>query len=232
MELFVGTSGWSYSWNLAGSFEWFVRNSGLNAVELNMSFYRFPYASVVRSWASKGKALRWAVKANRLITHTFKFGKRAFQAWERFRELFGPLEPCIDFYLFQLPPFMTPKFAPAIEKFILRTGLGMRFAIEVRNQKWFNRECVSWASKLGVTWVSVDSPDFPLDVFNTNGLVYVRMHGRTAWYSHRYSGEELREVAEKILKSGAEKAYVFFNNDHAMLENAREMTQILSSKNF
>ena len=127
---------------------------------------------------------------------------------------------------------MTPKFAPAIEKFILRTGLGRRFAIEVRNQKWFNRECVSWASKLGVTWVSVDSPDFPLDVFNTNGLVYVRMHGRTAWYSHCYSGEEFREVAEKILKSGAEKAYVFFNNDHAMLENAREMTQILSKQKF
>jgi uncharacterized protein YecE (DUF72 family) len=39
MELFVGTSGWFYSWNPDGSFDWFCRFSGLNAVELNMSFY-------------------------------------------------------------------------------------------------------------------------------------------------------------------------------------------------
>jgi uncharacterized protein YecE (DUF72 family) len=228
MEFFVGTSGWSYSWNLDGNFEWYVESSRLNAVELNMSFYRYPYANVVRSWASKGKALRWAVKANRLITHTFKFREKAFQAWGRFHSLFEPLEPCIDFYLFQLPPSMTPKFIPIIEKFALKADLGKKFAIEVRNQKWFNSECVDWASKLGITWVSVDSPDFPLDVFSTNGLVYVRMHGRTEWYSHYYSDEELREVAEKILRSEAEKAYVFFNNDHAMLENARRMAEILS----
>jgi uncharacterized protein YecE (DUF72 family) len=40
MELFVGTSGWFYSWNPDGSFDWFSRFSGLNAVELNMSFYK------------------------------------------------------------------------------------------------------------------------------------------------------------------------------------------------
>jgi uncharacterized protein YecE (DUF72 family) len=161
------------------------------------------------------------------ITHTFKFREKAFRVWEKFHILFEPLEPCIDFYLFQLPLSMTPKFIPIIEKFVLKAGLGKRFAIEVRNKKWFNSECVDWASKLGLTWVSVDSTDFPLDVFNTNSLVYIRMHGRTEWYSHRYSDGELKEVAEKILKSGAERAYVFFNNDHAMLENARRMAQIL-----
>ncbi|MFP3209319.1 MAG: DUF72 domain-containing protein, partial [Nitrososphaeria archaeon] len=38
MEPYVGTSGWSYAWNPDG-LEWYVRNSGLNAVELNSSFY-------------------------------------------------------------------------------------------------------------------------------------------------------------------------------------------------
>jgi len=75
--------------------------------------------------------------------------------------------------------------------------------------------------------VSVDSPDFPLDVFNTNGLVYERMHGRTEWYAHLYSDEELHGVAEKILNLKPKKAYIFFNNDHAMLMNSRDMLTIL-----
>ncbi|MEM4713390.1 MAG: DUF72 domain-containing protein [Candidatus Bathyarchaeia archaeon] len=228
MEYFIGTSGWFYSWNLNGSFDWFVRFSGLNAVELNMSFYRFPFPNMIRSWAVKGKALRWAIKVNRLITHTFKFGQRAFESWQKFHSLFSPLESNIDFYLFQLPPLMTSKSQQAIEEFITKTNLGKKFALEVRNIKWFNKEYVDWASKLGITWVSVDSPDYPLDVYNTNGIVYERMHGRTAWYSHYYTDEELREVAEKILSTKPEKVYVFFNNNHAMLENARRMQKILA----
>jgi uncharacterized protein YecE (DUF72 family) len=53
------------------------------------------------------------------------------------------------------------------------------------------------------------------------------MHGRTEWYAHLYSFEELKEVAERILNIKPEKAYVFFNNDHAMLENSRKMLSIL-----
>lgn len=71
--------------------------------------------------------------------------------------------------------------------------------------------------------MSVDSPDFPLDVLNTSGLVYERMHGRTEWYSHLYSNEELKEVMLKILNVKPKNTYVFFNNDHAMLVNARRM---------
>jgi uncharacterized protein YecE (DUF72 family) len=34
-------------------------------------------------------------------------------------------------------------------------------------------------------------------------------------------------VAEKILKVKPKRAYVFFNNNHAMLENSRKMLNIL-----
>jgi uncharacterized protein YecE (DUF72 family) len=52
------------------------------------------------------------------------------------------------------------------------------------------------------------------------------MHGRTRWYAHSYSDEELEEVTEKIVKAKPEKAYVFFNNDSAMLENSRKALNI------
>jgi uncharacterized protein YecE (DUF72 family) len=42
VELYAGTSGRLYDWNLGGSLEWYARSPGLNAVELNSSFYRIP----------------------------------------------------------------------------------------------------------------------------------------------------------------------------------------------
>jgi len=227
MDVFVGTSGWMYNWNEKQNLDWYVANSGLNAVELNASFYRFPYPNNVKSWASKGKGLRWAIKVNRLITHTFRFNERALDSWKRFEGLFKPLEPNIDFYLFQLPPFITTDLAPRLAEFIKKTGLRQKFALEVRNQAWFNKKWLTWAAKLRVTWVSVDCPDLPLDIINTNGLVYERMHGRTGWYTHFYTNEELKEVATKIIQTKPDKAYVLFNNNHAMLDNSRKMLAIL-----
>jgi uncharacterized protein YecE (DUF72 family) len=112
MDCFVDTSGWFYSWNPEGSFDWFVTHSGLNAVELNMSFYRYPHPNMVRGWALKGRGLRWSIKVHRLITHTFKLNEKAYIRWERFSKLFASLEPYID--LFQLPLILTPKSIQAI----------------------------------------------------------------------------------------------------------------------
>ncbi len=230
MDFFVGTSGWYYPWNEKRSLDWFIAKSGLDAVELNASFYRFPFSNMVKSWARKGGELRWAIKVNHLITHTFKFSDNALNTWQKFRDLFAPLDANVDFYLFQLPPRTIPESADSIKNFVEKTDLGGRFALEARNLKWFDETWISWASKLGITWVSVDSPEFPLNVFNTNGLVYERMHGRTGWYSHFHSDEELEEVAEKIVKAKPEKAYVFFNNDSAMLENSRKMLNIFKMR--
>ena len=76
------------------------------------------------------------------------------------------------------------------------------------------------------TLVSVDSPDARNRIF-PGEIIYLRMHGREDWYSHDYSEEELRETAGCIRDAGPGKVYVFFNNDHAMLGNARRMREIL-----
>ncbi|MCX8189034.1 MAG: DUF72 domain-containing protein [Nitrososphaeria archaeon] len=227
MEIFVGTSGWSYDWNIEGTLSWYVKNSGLNCIELNASFYRFPFPNQVKSWTLKGKSLRWIVKVNQLITHKFKFNEKAFTLWKKFENLFEPLDDVIDFYLFQLPPMLSPQYSKKLEDFIKKCKLGTRFALEVRNIKWFNEEWVKWASGLGITWVSVDSPEHPRKIFSSNGIVYVRMHGRQFWYSHYYEDEELEEIGKNILKIKPLKAYVLFNNNTNMLENGRRMFGLL-----
>lgn len=226
MKVFVGTSGWAYGWNEGGNFQWFVENSKLNAVEINASFYRFPFPSQVKGWAKRTKKIRWAVKVNRFITHVFKFGKRAEQTWKRFEEIFSPLKKNIDFYLFQLPPSSTPNMAEKIARFAKFTRLKERFALEARNEKWFAQEWIDWARKNKITWVSIDAPEFPREVYKTTDFVYLRMHGRESWYSYNYSLDELRETVEKIKKAKPKSAYVFFNNNHDMLNNAREMLRL------
>ena len=85
-----------------------------------------------------------------------------------------------------------------------------------------------------MTLVSVDAPSFtelPRNIYCVNGIVYLRMHGRTGWYSHYYTNEELEEIKEKIVEKNPRKVYIFFNNDTNMRENALRMLKILRRKN-
>ena len=230
-DIFVGTSGWLYDWNLGGSLDWYVSMSGLNAVELNASFYRFPYPSQVRSWARKGAGLRWSIKVHRSITHTRRLNEKALPIWDRFSQLFRPMDEkgIIDFYLLQLPPSYDAReeYVERLRRFAKHTGLGRRLAIEFRHSSWLESgEGLKLCRELGATFVSIDAP-IGTYIGTSNGIVYLRVHGRLYWYAHDYSFEELSELAEKVLSLGPEKVYVFFNNDHWMLENARTMMQIL-----
>ena len=66
-------------------------------------------------------------------------------------------------------------------------------------------------------------------VWSSGSTVYLRLHGRSEWYLYNYSLEELRELGRAILELKPEKAYVFFNNNHYMLENARTMLRVLGA---
>ncbi len=222
-ETYIGTSGWSYDWNLGNSLDWYVTESQLNAIELNMSFYRFPYPNIIKSWAVKGKNLAWVVKVHRSITHFQKLDLRAVESFQRFKTLFAPLEGRIHYYLVQLPPSFTD--ISTLEKFIEKTGTE-KLAIEFRHPTLFTNEFITWAKHHGIFLVSIDAPQLPRTIMS-EGIIYERIHGRTAWYSHNYSDQELQEIQQRILVTNPKTIYVFFNNDHAMLANAMRMQQIL-----
>ncbi len=225
--LYVGTSGWLYDWNPDG-LEWYVERSGLNAVELNMSFYRFPPRRMVERWyrLSRGR-LRWAVKMHRSVTHAARLGGRALELARRFLEALAPLDPIVDFYLAQLPPSFarTPEAVERLARFARGLGLGRRLAVEFRHRSWFSESTVELCRSLGVTVVSVDSPEATW-VAASGDAVYLRLHGRTAWYAHDYSEAELRELLEAALSLKPRRLYVFLNNDHWMLGNARAVARL------
>lgn len=230
MEIFVGTSGWSNPlWNPNG-LSWYTENSGLNAVELNMSFYQLPTVEQVESWAQEGKSLSWSVKINRSVTHFFRFNEIAFERFLEFKELFKALDKNISHYLFQLPPDAHPSYKKDIENFFAKTGLGARFALEWRNPRWFTKDHLTWAKDLGLTIVSADSPQVPREIINTNGIVYLRLHGRSDWFTHHYSRKELERIVEATRQSGCSKVLAFLNNDSSQLKNARALFQAFSEK--
>ena len=224
-DFYVGTSGWSYKWNLGNSLEWYVNESGLNAVELNMSFYHFPYTNMVKSWVRKGSNIAWIVKVHRSITHFKKLNEESYSIFKKFKQIFKPLEENIHYYLLQLPP----KFIniEKLEKFIEECG-NEKLSIEFRHPSMFTNDIIQWGRKQGVLLVSIDAPKLPTKLMSKD-IIYERIHGRTDWYSHNYKDEELLEIKERIINSKPKKVYVFFNNNHVMLENAMRMYELLKS---
>ena len=226
MEILVGTTGWSNPiWNPNG-LPWYVENSRLNAIELNMSFYQLPSHDQIISWADEGKNLEWTVKINRSVTHFFRFNDIAFERFREFKNLFAPLDNQVAYYLFQLPPNAHPTIRKDIEIFFEKSGLGPRFALEWRNARWFSKDHIEWAKSLGITVVSADSSLVPRDIINTSGTVYLRLHGRSDWFEHHYSRKELSRIAISVIESGCHRVIAFLKNDSSQLKNARALLQV------
>jgi uncharacterized protein YecE (DUF72 family) len=219
MKTFIGTSGWSYNWNKGNSLEWYVDHTDLNAIELNMSFYRFPFPNMVKSWATKGKELAWVIKIHRSITHFKKLGKESYGIFERFQDVFKPLDEYIHYYLLQLPPGFND--IDTLDLFIDECNCE-KLCVEFRDQSLFNDDILQWGKKKDVLVVSIDAPNMPYKIMSDR-IIYERIHGRTGWYSHDYSREELLDIKNRILNCNPEIVYLFFNNNHAMLENAEIM---------
>lgn len=226
MEIFVGTSGWMYSWNEDGNLNWYIKNSSLNTVELNTSFYRFPFENQIKSWVKKGASLRWSIKVHRLITHKFKLNEEAKESFKRFLELFEPLRDLIDFYLFQLPPSFGPDKREKLVDFF-KDFDKEKIVIEFRNKNWFSYSLEEFGEENSFIISSIDSPDFQKKIFNINGKIYLRFHGRESGYQYDYSEEELIEIADIIKMKKPKKVYAYFNNNHSMLKNAQMFFEIL-----
>ncbi len=221
-HIYIGTSGWSYDWNKGNSLDWYITESQLNAIELNMSFYRFPYPTMVKSWAVKSKDLVWVIKVHRSITHFQKLSTKIVERFQRFKTLFRPLEDHIHYYLLQLPPSFTDL--SILEQFLEKTGTD-KVAVEFRHPNLFTNELITWAKHHQILLVSIDAPQLPRTILSTE-VIYERIHGRTAWYSYNYTDQELHEIRQRILSKNPKTVYFFFNNTE-MLPNAQKMNHMI-----
>lgn len=239
MPVFVGCSGFSYpSWR--GRFypaqlpsrEFLAFYSKhFKAVELNVTFYRWPQAKTLLSWRQQaGPDFRFAVKLRQSITHKKRLRNTQAEL-VKLVELTGQLQPAV--LLAQLPPSL--RFDPGLLSDFLASLPSQLPPLvwEARHKSFFTPEALLFLNEHGVSLVVADSGGrYPTARVVTAWPLYLRFHGPEALYASKYTTEQLSDYAlwvQKVLLPHAE-AYAFFNNDAGgyALDNAREFAQLLN----
>jgi uncharacterized protein YecE (DUF72 family) len=238
MHLHIGCSGWFY-WHWRDQFypagmptkQWFSHySSQFNTVELNAPFYSWPTVATVRTWLNQAtkKNFVYAVKVCELITHVKRFSgtKRLVEDFGYIADLLGDRFGC---FLFQLPPsfhFTRTR----LKNIVSQLDPARKNVVEFRHQSWWNDEVFAAFRKARIIFCSTSGPRLPDELIKTADDVYIRFHGKTRWYRHDYSKEELAVWTQRIRASGAHHVWAYFNNDREgyALKNARALIRQLS----
>ena len=220
--LHVGTSGFAYTEWKPDFYPADLKNdamlsfyaSRLPSVEINYTFYREPAQKTVDGWVAKTPSgFRFALKANRKITHTKRLVdvddvlERFLDSARRLGERLGPI-------LFQTPPTLRYD-ADVLDAFLARLPAGdmpnpCLAAMEFRHESFDTPECREKLAANGVAWCVADTDERDAAMIRTSQrLVYLRLRKIT------YEDDALKRWAEAIgavLDDGSD-AYVYFKHE-------------------
>lgn len=222
MTFFIGTSGWNYpDWR--GNFypkdlpqsRWLeYYTTHFKALEINATFYRTFKDQTYQNWSVRAPSgFRFVLKALRSITHVKHLLDTAdeIQAFDRSAHL---LAEKLGLILLQVAPG-TPYDPERLKNALSAFSHPSKIAVEFRHQAWLTEEVYRLLQDFGAVWVNSEYPGHPLSDRLVSEIGYLRLHGRTRWYDHDYTVEELEgiaETAERMVKYGAKAVYLFFNN--------------------
>ena len=155
-------------------------------------------------------------------------------------EAIAPLGDKLGVLLLQLTPAFGPRDHDLDElaPLVARLNETAPVALELRNRFWLHeeraQETLRWYEEHDVALVGIDGPEgsnaptiMPaLDAATRDDVAYVRAHGRNLQgylrgrtvaerFSHRYSDDELQEIAARAehLAEQASEVHVMFNNN-------------------
>lgn len=213
----VGVSGFSYAgWK--GTFypegakpEDFLAEyaSRLGSVEINSSFYAFPTAATVKSWAAKTvEEFAFSFKAPRQITHILKLGKGSYEQAEGFSRTLDLLGPRRGAVLFQLPPFMK-KDRNLLEEFLSGTDEIPSRVFEFRHESWFEDSTYQLLDEYEAGFCTADTEEMRPVFEVTGGLPYFRLR------KDSYDARSIDQWSEKIRSAvkGVGEGYAYLRHD-------------------
>jgi uncharacterized protein YecE (DUF72 family) len=215
MDLFVGTSGFSYKeWK--GSFypekipakemlAYYA--SRLPAVEINNTFYRLPQKSMLENWRDQvPPGFRFSVKASQKITH-FKRLNGVASETTYLLDTAAALGDRLGPILFQLPPNMKKDLA-RLASFLEGLPVGTKATWEFRHPTWLEDDVLELlASKNNALCIS-DTDDMPVNhVDKTADWGYLRLR------RVNYTVENLTEWLERVRDQHWQEAFVFFKHE-------------------
>ena len=148
MQLYISCSGWSYDAWLGHFYpsnldrKEFLRyySHVFDCVEIDSSFFRAPNLFMTRRWSLiTPDNFRFTAKFPRSITHEKRLSDPEGPL-RYFFDVMRPLRRKLLALLLQLPPSLTAKEGlKKLEKLIHMLDPDFRYAIEVRNKSWFDK---------------------------------------------------------------------------------------------
>ena len=240
-QLYIGTSGWTYSsWGPllypgVPRARWLAHAARIfTGLEVNGTFYRQQSADTFRRWRDETPpGFRFGVKAHRYITH-YKRLRGVRESIERLRRPARAMGDKLAAVVWQLPADMTCD-RDRLRGFLdeLARWRETRHALEMRHRSWFTGQVAADLRGAGVAVCISDAPDFPMWMETTTDLVYVRLHGHTRKYASSYSTANLKKWAARARAWQAQgrDVHVYFDNDAegAAVSNAMTLLDLVSA---
>ena len=237
----VGCSGWVYRHWKGGFYpvelpqkRWFEHYaSDFDTVEINASFYRVPLVSTFNGWREKAPpGFRYAVKANRFLTHMKKLLDCETPLAE-FIDLARRLGPTLGPILYQLPPSLH-KDPGRLETFLKRLPSDLEHVVEFRHNSWYDEDVRALLDVHGAGFVTHDLVGLVSPRWASGRTAYVRFHGTGGKYHGRYSDEAMGEWADWLVEQRAagRSAWAYFNNDIGgdAIEDARTLKRLIGER--
>lgn len=215
MNLFVGTSGYSYpKWkgkfypkDLPAKQMLHFYAGHFRSVESNSTFRRMPDPDIVEKWAAEVPAdFKFALKAPQRITHI----KRLKDSDDLVSNLFvvaAILKKRLGPVLFQLPPNFK-KDAARLSEFLSLLPKRCRAAFEFRHETWFDEEIFQLLKKHNVALCIAEADDeLKVPVVATAKWGYLRLR------KEKYSEAELKTWIKRVQKQTWSDAFVYFRHE-------------------
>lgn len=217
MDLFIGTSGYSYKeWK--GSFypedlpaskmlSWYGER--FNAVEINNTFYRMPQPALLEQWAAQVPAgFSFVLKAPRRITHQKPLLDKEYDV-TYFLDTASTLGPRLGPLLFQLPPYARKNID------LLRSFLGLiprptLAAFEFRHESWLDDEVEAALADAGAALCIADTDEDDESIFDrpaTASWGYLRLR-RT-----EYDEDRIQRWVDWVRRQSWDRAWIFFKHE-------------------
>src|SRR5688572_17737019 len=217
MELYVGTSGYSYDeWrggfypeDLAAKRMLSYYGERLNAVEINNTFYRLPKSSVLEGWGGQvPEGFRFSIKASRRITHFARLKPESLEPTEYMISTLAALGPRLGAVLFQMPPNLQ-KDDDRLGSFLHSLPAKMPAAFEFRHESWNDALTQQALRERDMALVCADTEESVDDepIVRTASWGYLRLRRPD------YQDADLARWAQKVAAQGWDRAYVFFKHE-------------------
>jgi uncharacterized protein YecE (DUF72 family) len=246
-KAWIGTSGWNYKHWAEGVFYphglkppvWLrFYSQHYSTVEVNNTFYRLPDQRVFASWKQNSpQGFIFSIKASRFYTHIKRLAQPEVSI-AKFFENAAALGNKLGVVLFQLPPrwgFAPDRLASLLDYLGIQTLIpGVRAALEIRDEAWYNPTCFEMLQAHNVALVLADQPGFAAEGPLTASFIFCRRHGPGAMYASNYPEEYLQRDAASIRNwlSQGRDVYMYFNNDIGgyAVWNALRLKEILGEE--